>query len=146
MAHPELADWIEQNTDALTSRWIEAVRADSRIHSDADLSEDGLRNHIPALIEEVCNLIRTGELPSLTNVREARVHAYVRFRQGYRASDLVREIALLRLTILDHLAAGLLERSLPTPTESYMEVARRINQYFDEEMAYAIAVYTEAVG
>lgn len=146
MAHPELADWIEKNTDALTSRWVEAVRADSRIHSDADLSEDGLRNHIPALIEEVSNLIRTGEVPSLTNVREARVHAYVRFRQGYRASELVREMALLRLTILDHLASGLLEKSVATPLDSYIEVARQINQYVDEEIIYAIAVYTEAVG
>ncbi len=146
MAHPELADWIEKNTDALTSQWVEAVRADSRIHSDADLSEDGLRDHIPALIEEVSNLIRTGEVPSLMNVREARVHAYVRFRQGYRASELVREMALLRLTILDHVSRGLLDKSLSTPPEAYIQVARQINQYIDEEMIYAIAVYTEAVG
>ncbi|HKY06259.1 MAG TPA: RsbRD N-terminal domain-containing protein [Blastocatellia bacterium] len=146
MAHPELADWIERYTDVLTSRWIEAVRADSRIHSDADLSEDGLRDHIPALIEEVCQLIRTGEIPSLVNVREARVHAYVRFRQGYRASELVREMALLRLIILDHLTRGLVENSLATPQDAYVQTARLINQYIDEEMIYAIAVYTEAVG
>src|SRR5215470_2962263 len=104
MAYADLADWIQDAIEDLTASWVDAVRADPRIQSDADLSEDGLRDHIPAVIEEICELLRRDERPNLINTREARVHAYVRFRQGYRARELVRELSLLRLTLLDHLS------------------------------------------
>src|ERR1051325_5180315 len=109
MAHANLADWIETHNEDLTSRWIDAVRADARIQSDSDLSQDGLRNHIPAVIDEICDLMRSDESPTLVNTREARVHAYVRFRQGYRARELVRELSLLRLGLLDRIAERLLD-------------------------------------
>jgi hypothetical protein len=145
MAHANLADWIEKHNEDLTSRWIDAVRADPRIQSDADLSQNGLRNHIPAVIEEICDLLRSEEYPSLVNTREARVHAYVRFRQGYRARELVRELSLLRMTLLDHLAASLSADSLATPVESFTSAMRLVDLYVDEEMSYAISVYAEAM-
>ncbi|HVG18588.1 MAG TPA: RsbRD N-terminal domain-containing protein [Blastocatellia bacterium] len=145
MAHANLADWIEKHNEDLTSRWIDAVRADPRIQSDADLSQNGLRNHIPAVIEEICDLLRSEEYPSLVNTREARVHAYVRFRQGYRARELVRELSLLRMTLLDHLAASLSADSLAMPVESFTSAMRLVDLYVDEEMSYAISVYAEAM-
>jgi hypothetical protein len=121
------------------------VRADARIQSDADLSQDGLRNHIPAAIEEICDLLRSDEYPTLTNTREARVHAYVRFRQGYRARELVRELSLFRVTLLDHLAAGLSDESLVVTVESFASAMRLIDLYVDEEMSYAVSVYAEVM-
>ena len=145
MAHADLADWIEKNNEGLTSRWIDAVRADARIQSDADLPENGLRNHIPAVIEEICDLLRAEESPTLVNTREARVHAYVRFRQGYRARELVRELSLLRMTLLDYLAASLSDESLGVTTELYTSAMRLIDLYVDEEMSYAVSVYAEVM-
>jgi hypothetical protein len=143
MAQTDLANWIEDYKDELTSAWVGAVRAEPRIQSDADLSEDGLRNHIPAVIEEICEVLRSGEHPSLTNTREARVHAYVRYRQGYRARELVRELALLRLVLLDHVSSGLFGGPINAGIEVYVEVTRGINLYIDEEMSYAVSVYAE---
>jgi hypothetical protein len=145
MPHAGLADWIEKHIEQLTARWIDAVRRDPRIHSDGDLSEDGLRDHIPAVIEEICDLLRTGELPAIGNTREARVHAYVRFRQGYRARELVRELSLLRLSLLDHLSKSVSESSVSVSMESFVAGARFINMYIDEEMSYAVSVYVEAL-
>jgi hypothetical protein len=145
MAHANLADWIEKHNEDLTSRWIDAVRADARIQSDADLSQDGLRNHIPAVIDEICDLMRSDEYPSLVNTREARVHAYVRFRQGYRARELVRELSLLRMKLLDHLEASLSDESLAVTVESYTSAVRLIDLYVDEEMSYAVSVYAEVM-
>jgi len=145
MAHANLADWIEKHNEGLTSRWIDEVRQDARIQSDADLPEEGLRNHIPAVIEEICDLLRSDEYPTLVNTREARVHAYVRFRQGYRARELVRELSLLRLMLLDHVAASLSEDSLGVTVEFYTSAMRLINLYIDEEMSYAVSVYAEAM-
>ncbi|HXG93937.1 MAG TPA: RsbRD N-terminal domain-containing protein [Blastocatellia bacterium] len=145
MAHADLAGWIERHKDKLTSRWIDAVRADVRIQSDADLSDEGLRNHIPAVIEEVCELLRSATPPTISNTQEARVHAYIRFRQGYRVRDLVREISLLRLLLLDHLAQSLFEESLNVATESFVTAMRLIDAYIDEEISYAVSVYTETM-
>jgi hypothetical protein len=145
MTHANLADWIEKHNENLTSRWIDAVRADARIQSDADLPQNGLRNHIPAVIEEICDMLRSDESPTLVNTREARVHAYVRFRQGYRARELVRELSLLRVTLLDHLAASLSDLSLRVSIASLVAAMRLIDLYVDEEMSYAISVYAEAM-
>jgi hypothetical protein len=137
MPQAKFADLIQGHIEELTAAWIDSVRADARIHSDDDLSEDGLRDHIPAVIEEVCSLLRAGEHPNLVNTREARVHAYLRFRQGYRGRELVRELSLLRMTLLNHLAGNV-------HTEGYVEVTQVINLYIDEEMAYAVSVYAES--
>jgi RsbT co-antagonist protein rsbRD N-terminal domain len=145
MAHANLANWVEKHNEDLTSRWIAAVRQDARIQSDAELPQDGLRNHIPAVIDEICELMRSDEYPSLVNTREARVHAYVRFRQGYRARELVRELSLLRMTLLDHLAASLSDESLVVTVESYTSAVRLIDLYVDEEMSYAVSVYAEVM-
>ncbi|MEP7339778.1 MAG: RsbRD N-terminal domain-containing protein [Acidobacteriota bacterium] len=143
MTIPNLADLIQAHTRDIVNDWIEAVRNDPRIHSDEDLTDKGIRNHVPFMIEEMCNLLRVGQMPQAANTREGRVHVYTRYRQGYRARDLVCEISLLRIILLDDLA----ESMLSTQTgglKTYVEATRIINRYIDEELRYAISVYTEA--
>jgi hypothetical protein len=137
MAQSKFGDLIQGHVEELTTAWVDSVRADRRIHSDDDLSENGLRDHIPAVIEEVCALLRAGEPPNLVNTRDARVHSYLRFRQGYRGRELVRELSLLRMTLLNHLTRNV-------HTEGYVEATQIINLYIDEEMAYAVSVYAES--
>src|SRR3954471_16055764 len=145
MAYSDLADWLSAHNEVITALWIEAVRQEPRIQSDAELSEAGLRDHIPAVIAEICDLLRVKEQPGLINTREARVHAYVRFRQGYRARELVRELSLLRITLLDHLGEWLMSGALAITIENYLAVARLIDLYIDEELSYAVSVYAEVM-
>jgi hypothetical protein len=83
MSPTEFADVIEFYRDDIVNAWMDAVRADPRIHSDDRLHEYALRDHVPAIIEEICQLLREGETPKASNTREARVHTYLRYRQGY---------------------------------------------------------------
>lgn len=145
MAYSDLADWLAARNEAITATWAEAVRQEPRIQSDAGLSDDGLRDHIPAVIAEICDLLRIREQPGLINTREARVHAYVRFRQGYRARELVRELALLRRTLLDELGALLTGGPFPITIDNHLAVSRLINLYIDEELSYAVSVYAEVM-
>lgn len=144
MAHTRLAEKLENHIEDLTAAWISAVRQDARILSDIDLSEAGLRDHIPAVIEEISQLLRSNEYPTIANTREARVHAYVRFRQGYRVRDLVRELSLLRIALLDHISIDLRGQQGGAPVEDFLSAVRLINLYIDEELSYAASVYTEA--
>ena len=100
---------------------------------------------IPAVLDEVCGLLRSGEDPTLLNTREARVHAYLRFRHGYRARELVRELSLLRVTLLNYIAALCLDRVFDDSLQGCLDVIRVINRYIDEELIYAVAVYTETI-
>lgn len=141
MAQADVANLIERRIDELVEVWVNKVRQDECIKSDADLSDGGLINHVPIMLEEVCSILRAGQRPNIINTQEARVHAYTRFRQGYRARDLVREISLLRLTLMDHIGAHLSDHT--TDTHAFIESFRSINLYIDEELRYAVSIYTE---
>jgi len=145
MPYSKLANWIAERNEAITGAWIETVRREPRIQSDAELSDEGLRDHIPAVIDEICELLRAGQPPAIINTREARVHAYVRFRQGYRARELVRELSLLRVTLLDHLSELLLSGWHAITIEKYVAAIRLIDLYIDEELSYAVSVYAEVM-
>jgi hypothetical protein len=144
MAQPDIAELIERSAGELVRRWVAAVRSDEGIQSDEDLSEGGLLDHVPVMIDELCALLRTGRPAAGENVREARLHAYTRFRQGYRARDLVRESSHLRLILLDHVHADLLRARPAGPRlAEYLDASRTVNLYLDEEMRYAVSIYTE---
>jgi hypothetical protein len=143
VAQPDIADLIERSARELLRLWVDAVRADKGITSDGDLSEGGLVDHIPAVIEEICDVLRTGDPPRVDNTRESRVHAYTRFRQGYRARDLIRESSHLRLILQDHISRSLRFQTADARFGAYHEATRAINLYIDEEMRYAVAIYTE---
>ncbi len=130
MAQPDIADLIRQSAGELLRLWVDAVRSDQGITSDGDLSEGGLIDHIPAVIEEICDVLRAGDAPRLDNTRESRVHAYTRFRQGFRARDLIRESSHLRLILHDHISRGLRFLDSDSRFGAYHEAARIINLYF----------------
>ncbi|HEX8179786.1 MAG TPA: RsbRD N-terminal domain-containing protein [Pyrinomonadaceae bacterium] len=143
MAQANIASLIETHRDELVNFWVHAVRADQTIQSDADLSDGGLIDHVPVLLDEVCAMLRAGELPTVQNTHEARVHAYTRFRQGYRARDLVREVALLRRTLIEHIQMKLRTDPDYIPLYDYFNAMKSLNLYLDEELRYGVAIYTE---
>ena len=128
----------------LTDVWTTAVRQDDRIHSDDGLDGDDLKDHVPKVVEEIAEIVRTGRIPTPSVLPAGRVHAYVRFRQRYRARDLVRELSLLRLVLLDFLADAARSSRLALTLEEYAEVVRLVALAIDEELRYAVTIYTEA--
>ena len=138
----EIAEKIKGRIDQLVEAWTVAVRQDPRIESDEGLSLPQLVDHVPAILEEICVLIRKNEMPDVRNVNEARVNVYTRLHQGYKGRDLVRELSLLRITLLDHL----MEISLAEPgglnVKEWHNSATILNLYLDEEMRYAISVFS----
>ncbi|HEX8069040.1 MAG TPA: RsbRD N-terminal domain-containing protein [Pyrinomonadaceae bacterium] len=143
MAQADIARLIETHRDELVQIWVQAVRADQSIQSDGDLSEGGLVDHVPVLLDEICEVLDTGQKLTLHNMHEARVHAYTRFCQGYRARDLVREITLLRLLLIDHVNRTLPDAPHLFPRQDYFAAMHTINLYLDEELRYAVSIYTE---
>ncbi len=144
MSNATIASLIEKHKERLIEDWSRDVRDDPRISSDARLSKPELIDHIPAIIDEICELIGKGETPEVTNTHEARVNVYTRVRQGYSGRDLIRELSLLRITLLGHLTDMSSEKPPAFSLEARDEAARIINLYLDEEMRYAISVFGDA--
>jgi hypothetical protein len=141
MSRAAIADAIENQIDKLIETWTVAVRDDPRIESDKKLSKPELIDHVPAIVEEICRLIREGETPDVRNSHEARANVYTRVQQGYKGRDLIRELSLLRITLLDHMIA-FSEESPDIDAKERHDAATILNLYLDEEMRYAISVYS----
>ena len=141
MSQAVIADGIKDNIRQLIENWIAAVRDDPRIESDDKLSKPELIDHVPAIIEEICELIRSGETPGVRNISEARVNVYTRFHQGYTGRDLIRELSLLRITLLDYLMEISSDASRGVDAKNRHDAGTILNLYLDEEMRYAITVY-----
>src|SRR5215813_2256690 len=104
MTHAVLADRLEEGLQEVLARWRKAVRSDRRIQSDAGLSQRELTDHVPQIVQEICELIRTNQEPSISTTDEARANVYIRVRQGYSGPELVWELSLLRMGLLNYLA------------------------------------------
>jgi hypothetical protein len=142
MSPAEFADIIQAHKEDIVNAWVDAVRADPRIHSEGELTEYALRNHVPAIIDEICDLMRDGQTPQASNTREARVHTYMRYKQGYRGRELACELSQLRMAILNVVTDSLTEAGVGV--KSFIQLSKIIHTYIDEEMRHAFSIYTEA--
>jgi hypothetical protein len=142
MSLSKIASILRTQIPEIVATWSTTVRADVRIKSSDDLSQGGLIDHVPLMLDEMCDSLDSGG-PNRLNITEARVHAYTRFRQGYRAKDLVSETAILRLILHDRVAA-ILDKSVEQPAIEILDSIRHVNMYMDEELRYAMAIFTES--
>jgi hypothetical protein len=146
VARQHLAKTIGSNTVHLADLWVTAVRQDPRIRSDDNLTPGEVRDEVPAIIGEIADVLLGDAPPLTTTAHEGRAHVYTRYRQGYRPRDLIRELSLLRLVLLDFVAAMSDGGEVEVSFSDYAETSRVVNLYLDEEMRYAITVYTESAG
>ena len=141
MSQATIADALESEIKHLIEKWTAAVRDDPRIESDENLSGPELIDHVPAIVEEICRLIREDKTPDVRNSNEARANVYTRVHQGYKGRDLIRELSLLRITLLDYMIA-FSDESPDVDANERHNAATIVNLYLDEEMRYAISVYS----
>ena len=144
MSQEAIAHRIESHLERLIELWTSAVRDDPRIESDEALTKPELIDHVPAIVQEICELIRKNEVPNVRNSHEARANVYGRYQQGYKGRDLIRELSLLRITLLDHLKSISDDKKASFDSEEVHKSAKILNLYLDEEMRYAISVYESA--
>jgi len=143
MTEYAIVDRVEADIEELMRRWRSDVRGDHRIVSDDSLSQKELTDHIPQVIQQMCELMRLGQAPQISTTDEARANVYVRVRQGYSGPDLVWELSLLRMVLLDYLAGLQSVTELGMNLTSYAHLTRIINLYIDLELRYAISVYVD---
>ncbi|MDQ3033719.1 MAG: PAS domain S-box protein [Myxococcota bacterium] len=102
---------LRTGREQLIENWEQRVRHDPTVTEARSLSGPALRDHMPALLEELIGALeRRKDARSTTAERLGRAvwhspnafaHAEERFEQGYTLTEVLRELSHLRVAMLD---------------------------------------------
>ncbi len=101
----KFADFIRKQRTRLTEQWIKAVFGDVDLVEADKLTHQQLADHLPEILEGLCRALDVEDLERVEPAieRDARKHGMVRWRQGYRIEELVRELDLFHQVLADAL-------------------------------------------
>ncbi len=137
----EIGRLLASGSEQIVRDWTEKVMSDRRVQSDAQLSYMQLIDHVPEIIAELKTAMQNGM--ALEEVDEGRKHGRQRWRQGYELKEVIRELILLRATLLEFLETyrgAMQQQSLDQLARAY----RKINGFMDEELYKTVEAYLEA--
>ena len=137
----EIGRLLASGSEQIVRDWSEKVMSDRRVKSDAQLSYVQLIDHVPEIIAELKTAMQNGMEEE--ELFEARKHGRQRWRQGYELKEVIRELILLRATLLEFLETyrgAMQQQSLDQLARAY----RKINGFMDEELYKTVEAYLEA--
>lgn len=139
----EITRLLQNGHDTIVRNWAEKVSNDRRVRSDAGLTYLQLIDHVPEIVEELRGALAHGERPDGHLLEEGRNHGRTRWKQGYELKEVVRELTLLRATLVEFLETyqrALPHHRAPEVVNSY----NRIAGFMDEEIYRTVEAYLEA--
>jgi hypothetical protein len=137
----ELSRLLLNGHEIIVRDWTDKVTADRRIKSDERLTYLQLVDHVPQIVEEL-RLALAGVADEHT-LRQGREHGRQRWQQGYELKEVVRELTLLRATLLeffDRYRGALRSHTADELSHSY----RKLNIFIDDEIYKTVEAYLEA--
>lgn len=136
-----LCDTLRESIDTLTLDWVARVKADPYLKSDNPLSITQLVDHVPEMLEELCDLLgHEGEL-DFKDIRASSEHGYARSLEGYSVTELLRELELLRGCVFDFVAETEIKRDVSRPET--IRALRVVNEYFSEDIIFVVEHYLQ---
>ncbi len=101
----KFADFVREQRARLTAQWMKAVFGDVDLFEADKLTYQQLADHLPEILEGLCLALDVEDLERVEPAIEsdARKHGMVRWRQGYRIEELVRELDLFHQVLADAL-------------------------------------------
>ena len=138
----EISRLLQSGQETIVRNWTEKVTADRRINSDERLSYLQLVDHIPQIVEEL-RLALLYEQRGGAMLTQGSEHGRQRWKQGYELKEVVRELTLLRATLMEFLdtySGALATRTHDNLLRSY----QKINWFMDDEIYRTVEAYLEA--
>jgi signal transduction histidine kinase len=101
----KFADFVREQRPRLTEQWMKAVFGDTDVVEADKLTHQQLADHLPEILEGLCRALDVEDLERVEPAieRDAKKHGMVRWRQGYRIEELVRELDLFHQVLADAL-------------------------------------------
>ena len=140
----EISRLLEQGTETIVRNWTQKVTTDRRVQTDSQLTYLQLVDHVPEIVKELRQALIAPKEDGHV-LEHGREHGRQRWRQGYDLKEVVRELALLRATLMEFIDTyrGALMYKSPEVIElSY----RKINGFIDEEIYRSVEAYLNAPG
>ncbi len=138
----EISRLLKNGQETIVRDWTEKVAADRRINSDARLSYVQLIDHVPQIVEELQRALSSSDGEPRT-LEEGKEHGRQRWQQGYELKEVVRELTLLRATLVEFLEKY--RAALPSQKpELLTRCYHRINGFMDEEIYKTVEAYLDA--
>jgi hypothetical protein len=138
----ELSRLLQNGHEIIVRDWAEKVSADRRVNSAARLSYLQLVDHIPQIVEELRRALAE-ESPDGRMLQQGAHHGRQRWKQGYELKEVVRELTLLRATLLeffDRYRGALRFQN----TEEFSRSYQKINVFIDDEIYKTVEAYLDA--
>jgi hypothetical protein len=139
----EVCRLLETASETIVRAWTEKVSLDKRVQSDAQLDYLQLIDHIPHIIEELRQALARDAHPDTGSLHKGKEHGRQRWRQGYELKEVIRELMLLRTTLMEFIETAREQMSAQT-FEQLSRSYRQINGFMDEELYKTVEAYLEA--
>jgi hypothetical protein len=125
---------MRESVDSITLGWVKRVQRDDYLRSRNRLTLAQMVDHVPQMLEELCELFGEEGEPDFQDIRAASEHGYVRAAEGYTLTQLLRELELLRDCIFDFVAETELKRGVNRPDT--IQALQLVNKYFGEDIIF----------
>ena len=139
----EVSRLLESGSETIVHAWTQKVASDKRVQSDAQLNYLQLIDHVPQIIEELRQALARDASPDTGSLQKGREHGRQRWRQGYELKEVIRELMLLRTTLLEFIEMTPDQMSAKT-FDQLSRAYRQINGFMDEELYKTVEAYLEA--
>lgn len=139
----EFSHLLASGSDVIVRTWTQKVASDKRVKSDAQLDYLQLVDHVPHIIEELRQALARDARPDTGSLIKGKEHGRQRWQQGYELKEVIRELMLLRITLLEYIETARELMSAQT-FEQLSRAYRQINGFIDEELYKTVEAYLEA--
>lgn len=127
---------MRRSIEAITLDWVRRVQHDSYLRSDDRLTLTQIVDHVPQMLEELCDLFgRKGE-PDFQEIRASSEHGYIRSAEGYTLVELLRELELLRDCVFNFVAETEIRQGINRPDT--IRALKLVNKYFGEDIIFVV--------
>ncbi len=131
-----LCDALLSNVEKITLEWVGRVQSDPYLRADDNLTLTQIIDHVPQMLEELCELLGEPGEPNFDKIRASSQHGYIRSAEGYSLTELLRELELLRDCVFNFVVETEIKQNFNR--EDSIRALRLINKYFGEDILFVV--------
>jgi signal transduction histidine kinase len=121
-----------------------AIRSSREIPSSERLTDQQLIDHFPRLFADLVEYFLTGSIPGTRRrtIEAAFKHGMTRWQQGYEPVEVIRELGIVKGSILDHGVEKFFEDNSQW-VNSVGNARRILDSFFEDSVAGSVQRYVE---
>ncbi len=135
----DLCAALRSSINDIVLRWVERVQADPYLQADDGLTHTQIVDHVPQMLEELCDILGRFQEPNFGEIRASSHHGYIRALEGYTLPELLRELELLRDCVFKFVAET--EAVQDMNRAQMIRALRLVNEYFGEDIMFVVEHY-----